>query len=99
MRTLHEKYSIGVILEKHELLSGEHHSFKHLFAKTDFTDALPLVKKDATLQVVGYHIGKHENIADTYNGLLHFIKSSKLELTALSTDAPSTRPTALNLCR
>ncbi|CAD2078612.1 Multidrug-efflux transporter 1 regulator [Jeotgalicoccus aerolatus] len=88
MRTLHEKYSIGVILEKHELLSGEHHSFKHLFAKTDFTDALPLVKKDATLQVVGYHIGKHENIADTYNEMMHFIESEKLEMTDFSYEEP-----------
>ena len=88
MRTLHEKYSIGVILEKHELLSGEHHSFKYLFAKTDFTDALPLVKKDATLQVVGYHIGKHENIADTYNEMMHFIESKKLEMTDFSYAEP-----------
>src|SRR5699024_3309533 len=88
MRTLHEEYSIGVILEKHELLSGEHNSFKHLFARTDFADALPLVKKDDTLQVVGYHIGKHENIADTYNEMMHFIESEKLEMTDFSYEDP-----------
>ena len=78
MRELHEKYSIGVMINIEDIIDGEFENFEHLFAKTDYTEAMPLVKNNKTMQVIGYHTGKYENVAETYNRMFNFIEENHL---------------------
>lgn len=79
MRELHEKYSIGALIKIEDPAASEVGSFEYLFAKTDYTDALPLAKKEQGLQVTGYHIGKYEAFSDTYEKMFSFIKEHRLK--------------------
>lgn len=78
MRELHEKYSIGVMINIDDITDGEFENFEHLFAKTDYTEAMPLVKNNKTMQVIGYHTGKYENVAETYDTMFNFIEVNHL---------------------
>lgn len=79
MRELHEKYSIGALIKIESSAVFEIGSFEYLFAKTDYTDALPLAKKEQTLQITGYHVGKYEAVSDTYKRIFSFIKENSLK--------------------
>lgn len=78
MRELHEKYSIGVMMNIEDIANGDFENFEHLFAKTDYTDALPLVKKDKTMRITGYHTGEYENVAVTFDAIFDFIEENHL---------------------
>src|SRR5699024_6066708 len=79
MRELHEKYSIGALIKIEDPAASEVGSFEYLFAKTDYTDALPLAKKEQGLQVTGYHIGKYEAFSDTYEKMFSLIKEHRVK--------------------
>lgn len=85
---LNEKYSIGGIIKKEDILREEVHSFKYLFAKTDYTEVLPLTKKEKTKQVVGYHVGKYEAIAKTYSKIFEYIEDHALTITDYAYEEP-----------
>ncbi len=78
MSELHEKYSIGAMMNIDDAAKREIDSFEYLFAKTDYTDALPLVKKDKTMRVTGYHTGQYENVAVTFDAIFDFIEENNL---------------------
>lgn len=78
MRELHEKYSIGAMMKIEDAANRKIESFEYLFAKTDYTDALPLIKKDKTMWVIGYHTGQYENVAVTFDAIFDFIEKKKL---------------------
>lgn len=78
MRELHERYSIGVMMSIEDIEGGEFENFEYLFAKTDYTEALPLEKNEKTMQVIGYHIGEYENVEKTYKAMFNFIEENHL---------------------
>lgn len=78
MSELHEKYSIGVMMKIEDVADAQFENFAHLFAKTDYTDALPLKKNDKTMQVIGYHTGQYENVEKTYDAMFNFIEKNHL---------------------
>lgn len=79
MKELHEKYSIGAMIKIDNIEQDDYDSFDHLFAKTDYTDSLPLMKNDKTLQVTGYHTGQYEDASITYDAIFDFIKDHRLK--------------------
>ena len=79
MRELHEKYSIGALIKIEDPAVSEIGSFEYLFAKTDYTDALPLAKKERSLHITGYHVGKYDMVSDTYERMFSFIKENSLK--------------------
>lgn len=85
---LNEKYSIGGMIKKNDLLREEVHSYKYLFAKTEYTDALPLTLKEKTKQVTAYHTGKYEAIAKTYSKIFDFIEEHQLKITDYAYEEP-----------
>lgn len=78
MRELDEKYSIGVMMNIEDIAAGEFENFEHLYAKTDYTEALPLKKNRETMQVIGYHTGQYENVEKTYKAMFNFIAENHL---------------------
>ena len=79
MQELHEKYSIGAMIKIADIVNNEYESFEYLFAKTDYTASLPLVKNKKTLQITGYHTGQYENVAGTYDAIFNFIEDNQLK--------------------
>ena len=79
MRELHEKYSIGAMIKIDDIVHNDYESFEYLFAKTDYTVKLPLIKHEKTLQVIGYHTGQYENVSGTYDAIFKFIDDNHLK--------------------
>lgn len=84
MNELNEKYLIGGMIKKEQLLQGHFSNFEYLYTKTDETTKLPLYKKEKCKQVIGYHIGNYESLRQSYSKLLHYIQNNRLEIISFS---------------
>lgn len=80
MIELNEKYSIGGMTGKEQLIQGDFNNFKYLFAKTQYTTKLSLFRKEKCKQVIGYHVGNYETLGKTYSKLLNYMDAHQLEI-------------------
>lgn len=80
MYTLYEKYSIGAVLSKESCEDRHFDNITHLFARTKFMDSIPLVKKEAGLEVIAYHIGNYDSVELSFDKIFNYLEVNNLEI-------------------
>ncbi|MGX4601151.1 MerR family transcriptional regulator [Faecalimicrobium sp. JNUCC 81] len=74
-------YSIGAIINKDNILKGNHNGYSYLYTKVDDLQSSPFIYiKPKGLYLVAYHQGSYENIKETYDKILLFIDENNLTL-------------------
>lgn len=74
-------YSIGAIINKYNILKGDHNSYSYLYTKVDDLNSSPFIYiKPKGLYLVAYHKGSYETIKETYDKILLFLDENNLTL-------------------
>ncbi|MCB2290344.1 MerR family transcriptional regulator [Clostridium sp. CS001] len=76
---LNSGHSIGIIINKENILKGVSENYSFLYTKLDSNNDSPFTfTKPKGLYCIAYHKGNYNNIDKTYKKILQFLKSSNL---------------------